>query len=220
MNNKKQLVLCVAVLAMLSFLLTSCNETGKKDQPQKVDAVEINAPNNIISLQEADDIYNNYTKHRVAAIESYEAQERASEEAFEAARFVSYDIETIKNYIKFVEQESKKAGVTPNTLRFYFANYPDKNNFPSGKKVVHKKQNSIFILPTLSEKGEDYGYYIGSDGKAKYIKDWKANLGDGTEKLKSKSEASFLPSFSNTVYSNQSLILNRGQSGPPPYPDF
>ena len=221
MKNAKQLLRNVAVLAILTFTFTSCNEAGKKNpQQQKEEPKEIEAPENIISLEEANDIFENYTKHRVATIENYETRERPSEETFKATRFVSYDLKTIKDYITFVEQESKKAGVTPNTLRFYFANYPDEDKFPKGEKVVHKKQNSIFILPTLNEKGQDYGYYIGEDGKAKFIKDWKAEQSSGSEKSKSKSEASLLPTFNNMFYSSQSLVLNRGGSGPPPFGDF
>ena len=218
MKNRMNTFCGILGFALLTLFLVSCND-AKKENPEAVDPEMVEAPSNIITISEADAMYQNYTKHRVGVIDTYEAQERASEDTFEAARFVSYDLETIKQYIAFVEQESKKAGVTPNTLRFYFANYPDKENFPNGKKIVHKKQNSIFILPTLNQKGQDYGYYIGDNGKAKFIKDWKTGTMDGSEMLNKKSEASLF-GFSTSTYSSQSLILNRGGSGPPPYPDF
>jgi hypothetical protein len=105
----------------------------------------------------------------------------------------------IKDYIAFVDYEAAKAGVKKGTkLRMYFANYPDEKKMPDGKDVVHQRQNSIFLLPTMATNDENYGSYIGDDGKPKLIADWKAEMKKGmgsVMKRQSKEHASIVPNF-------------------------
>jgi hypothetical protein len=215
---------------LLCFFVCFCNwscNNEKKDMPNEPNTpIEVSAPSNIISLDEANSIYDNYTKHRIALIETYESQEREPSESFEAARFVDFDYQMIKDYIAFIDQESAKAGVKEVTkLRMYFANYPNENKFPDGKSVVHKRQNSIFLTPTLAVNGGNYSFYIGDDGKAKLIIDQKIQSEKGIGSVSDNEEtahASLIPNFFKTtsMYSGQSLILNRGNNGPPPKTDF
>lgn len=222
MKNAKQLLLGIAALAILGCTFTSCNES-KKDKPQQEpeeevqDPKEIDAPKNIISIDDAKAIYENYTNFRVPAIVRYETTKRAPSEKFEAARFVDFDYQMIKDYIAFVDSQAKNAGVKKVTkLRMYFANYPNELKFKDGKEVVHPRQNSIFLLPTMAAEGGNFGFYIGENGKAQLIKNMKTDAENESE----KSEASLVPSFNTMFYSGQSLILNRSGSGPPPFGDF
>lgn len=222
MKNAKQLLLNVAVLAFLSFTFISCNETGKEKPQQNPEEEpkepkEIKAPENIISIEDASAIYKNYTDYRVPSIVRYETLQRAPSEKFEAARFVDFDYQMIKDYIEYVDKEAENAGVKKVTkLRMYFANYPNETKFKNGKDVVHPRQNSIFLVPTMAADGGNFGFYIGDDGKAKLIRGKTTNLKEGSD----KSEASLVPSFNNVFYSNKSLILNYGNGGPPPFGDF
>ncbi len=218
MKNAKQLLRNVALPAILIFSLTNCNE-AKKEKPhqEEEEPKEIDAPKNIISIKEASAIFDNYTNFRVPAIVKFETQQRAPSEKFEAARFVDFDYQMIKDYIAYVDKEAEDAGVKKVTkLRMYFANYPNEIKFKDNKDVVHPRQNSIFLLPTMDADGGNFGFYIGDDGKAKLIKDKTTDLNEGSD----KSEASLLPSFNSMFYSDKSLILNRGNSGPPPFGDF
>jgi len=221
MKFRKLSFLGMALLAILSLNL-SCNDQSNNEVSTEV----IDPPIGIITLSEADAIYDNYSKHRVAGIESYETEQRAPKEEFQAARFVDFDYQMIKDYIAYVDQEAAKAGVKKVTkLRMYFANYPDKKKFSDGKAVVHPRQNSLFLLPTMAAKNGDYGFYIGADGKAKLIADWKASNSDGTGSILQEQEfntASLVPNFfsSTNLKEGTSLTLNRGHSGPPPYGDF
>jgi hypothetical protein len=226
--SKKYLsyLIAVSIIALSSY---GCNEPTKKTQEEEKEVVKpiIEAPDNIISLGQADSIYNNYNDHRISIIENYEKRERVPEEDFKAARFVDFDYQTLKDYIAYVDQEAKKAGVKKvKTMRLYFANYPNTAKFPNGKMVVHKRQNSIFMLPTLDKDGEDYGFYIGEDGKAKLVIDWKNEINKGmglNEKVIDKSYAGFLPnsfSLNSNLQGGTSLTLNYGGSGPPPLTDF
>ncbi|MBQ4914303.1 hypothetical protein J8L85_07645 [Maribacter sp. MMG018] len=212
-----------ASISLAVLLLTSCNQPQKKEHHDDSPAPpEVEAPSNIISLKEANVIYDNYSKHRVNPIVQYETKERAPEKKFEPSRYVDFDYETIKQYIDYVEQEAKKAGVKKITkLRLYYANYPDQEKFPNGKKVIHKRQNSIFIVPTLEMQGTNYGFYIAGDGKAALIRDWKDDSKEGlgaSHNKKQKAYAGF--SLNSNLQTSKSLALNFGQSGPPPKTDF
>jgi hypothetical protein len=206
--------------------MISCNQRQKENKDHSLIPSKVEAPGNIISLTEASTIYDNYSKHRVSLIEPYEMQQRAPEEKFEASRFVDFDYETIKQYIAYIDQEAEKAGVKKvSKLRLYFANYPNEDKFPNGIKVVHKRQNSIFMVPTLDMEGINYGFYIGSNGNAVLIKDWKDNLKDGLGLAFEKNGKSYAGFSSNlfltsSLQEGKSLALNFGQGGPPPKTDF
>lgn len=229
MKNKKYLLGLLSAFAIL--LLGNCQENNKtKSQQEEYQTLKTNPvvdpPSNIISLEQADAIYTNYGTHRVAVIENYETKERAPEEKFQASRFVDFDYQMIKDYIAFVDQEAAKAGVKKvSKLRMYFANYPNEKKFPDGKEVVHQRQNSIFLLPTMPINGGDFGFYIGDDGEAKLITDWQSERQDGIGYLSNKTEknhASLVPTFytGSSLSGGQSLTLNYGNAGPPPRTDF
>lgn len=211
------------LLGSMLLILGACHEKPKKDEePHEEPQERVKPPKQIISLEESKKLYDNYSKNRVELIQSYEREEN-NDEKFEAARYASWDYKTIKQYIAFIEQEAKDAKVDISTIRFYFANYPNKEKLPDGQKVVHPRQNSIFILPTIKIDDLDYGFYIGDDGKAKLIKDAVNVKGMGSiSKNDEKSYASFVPSFSAppALFKGQSLNMNHGSSGPPPNNDF
>ncbi len=230
MQSTKNLLKYIPVFAITLF--TNCQENNKTKNAQEEEPLQktnpvVEAPSNIISLEQADAIYTNYSKHRIPMIENYETKERAPSAQFEAARFVDFDYETLKNYLDYVDQEAANAGVKKVTkLRMYFANYPDESTFKDGKNVVHPRQNSLFLLPTLEKDGGDYSFYIGDDGEPKLVIDWKdseleKSMGAINEKTQT-ARASLAPNFFSTSnsYSSKSLILNRGGSGPPPRTEF
>lgn len=220
-NNRKT---AIAFVTSVLLLASSCQQGPKKDgtdpeKPEKPRNEQVSPPRGIISLEESKSLYDNYTKHRWELIQKYE-MERKSDEEFVPARFSDFDYATIKQYLAFVEQEAKESGVDVSTLRIYFANYPDQERFPDGEKVVHPRQNSVFIVPTMKVDGQDYGFYIGSDGKAKLIKGAVGETGIGSASGQGETaQASLVPALSS-ANDNESLNLNHGTSGPPPNSDF
>ncbi|WP_036379491.1 hypothetical protein [Muricauda sp. MAR_2010_75] len=223
MKNLKKVA--TVLLGAFLFTLTACQQGPKKEEPAESKAAEeqepVAPPEGIISLEESKSLYDNYTKNRLDIIHKYEAER--STEKFEAARFSSFSYADIKQYMDYIEQEAKDAEVDISSLRFYFANYPDKADFPDGKKIVHPRQNSIFIVPTMETADGEYGFYIGEDGKAKLIKNAVGQTAVGsTTKDGNKSYASFAPSFATPAILQQgkSLNLNHSNSGPPPDGDF
>ncbi|MEH6511943.1 hypothetical protein [Maribacter arcticus] len=215
-------ILCVLVLTSIF----SCNQQQKENKPNSKTPPIVDAPANIISLNEANAIYDNYSEHRVRLIEPYETQQRQPDEKFEASRFVDFDYDALKQYIAYIDQEAEAGGVKKITkLRLYFANYPNEEKFPNGKKVVHKRQNSIFMVPTLEKGGINYGFFIGNNGNAELIKDWKDSSKDGlgfSLDKKQEAQAGFIPNFvlNSSLQGSKSLAFNFGQGGPPPKTDF
>ena len=201
------------------------NQHKKKQDSQEPGTEEkrepVKAPEQIISLEESKSLYDNYTRNRAGLIEDFERQQHPDKD-FEASRYTAFDYAAIKQYLAFIEQEADSAGVDISSLRLYFANYPNEEKFPDGKEVVHPRQNSIFIVPTINVDGKDFGFYIGADGKAKLIKDAVGEKGmGGTANDNQKAYASFAPNFSAPAWQDgQSLNFNRGNAGPPPPDDY
>nr|WP_321411412.1 hypothetical protein [uncultured Allomuricauda sp.] len=215
MKNNKNIV--IASFGAILLLLGACQQNPKKEEPTEPGQEEVAPPKGIISLEESKSLYDNYTKNRLDMIEKFEA-ERSADEKFIPARFTSFSYADMEQYMKYVEQEAKEAGVEVASLRLYFANYPDKPDFPDGEKVVHPRQNSIFIVPTTMINGKELGFYIDADGKAKPIKGVVGSSEIGEKDEPNTSQASFAPSLFQG--GSRSLNLNHGTSGPPPYTDF
>jgi len=237
---------------MLTFLfvvaLSSCNE----ECPPCEDPKPVPPPAQIVEVDEAKKMYDTYSIRRKPLIRRYEDsitrrkdyddndkmkqqkmqqnqkddnsanRQAAQVDSFPVARYVYYDYKTIKDYLAYIEQEAKNQGIEISTLRFYFSNYPE------GMKVQDAKprQNSIFILPTLTQDNQTYGYFLNE-------KEELTLLGDDLKVSRtpfkpiakdSEMKASFFPEFksSNTspnysLFQGKSYILNRGGNAPPPY---
>jgi hypothetical protein len=198
----------------ISLIVYSCTE-----QPPKV----VKAPGKIIPVAEAKQMYDNYTVRRVPLIQHYEDSINNYETTFDVARYTYYDYATIKNYLAFIEQEAKLANVEISTLRFYFSNYPDTTTFKDGKRILHPRQDSFFIEPTITKGDREYGFYTAEGENGQRI---PVLLTDQLEEVSprtglredgQKSHASFVPASLYALKAEQSLILNEGNGVPPPY---
>tara|TARA_R110000868_G_scaffold21640_7_gene89777 strand:+ start:67084 stop:67776 length:693 start_codon:yes stop_codon:yes gene_type:complete len=214
--------------ALLVFtFLTSCNEKkGNHENDYPKEDKEVKAPSQIISIDLAKSEYDNYTKKRAALIEDNE-EPYDDGRKFVASRYGDYPIDTLKKYIKFIEQQADSAGVKIETLRFYFSTYSDQKEFPDKRKIKHPRQNSFFILPTMKVDTMNYGFYIKNETNGKkeaaLIRDYPGLIEQGMENIgtPNKSHASIIPNFnlntnSSFFQDNQSLIMNEAQMVPPP----
>lgn len=221
-NTKKATTL---LLSSFLLILGACQQQkkqeSKEDEPTQEEPRErVKPPEQIISIEESKKLFDNYTKNRVESIQAYELEVN-KDENFKVARFSSFDYATFKQYMAYIEQEAKAAKVDITTLRFYFANYPNEKEFPDGRKVVHPRQNSLFVVPTIDVDGENFGFFIGANGKAELIKNAVKADGIGSSgKDGEKSYASFAPTITPAPYSGGSLAMDRSSSGPPPSPDY
>ncbi len=216
---KKGFKILTCFLMMSVFF--SC---GDKKEPRSKE--EVVAPSQIVPVDQAKNMYDNYSKRRVPLIQQYEDsinREQNIGKEFAPSRFVSYDYKTIKQYIAYIEQEAKKANVDISTLRFYFSNYPDKPFFENKDSILHPRQNSIMLSPTVQKGDQDYLFYIGgSQEKQEAIllsDNFEELKGIGSSQEKLKSYASSVPSFTNPspiIYAGTSVTMNRGGNSPPP----
>ncbi len=226
MKNFKNFLLLSLCLTTLLFISCAEQSDRGKDAKQKT-AVE--APKQIISIEVAKSMYDNYTKRRAGLIQKFEDSINASmkeTKKFDVARYTYYDYKTIKDYLAYIEQEAEKAGVEISTLRFYYSNYPDQQKFPDGTTVVHPRQNSFFIMPTLNQEGREYGFYTedsGENGEKKAVLlDWQLELFAAAKFSEEEKDARSLAGFGpNTgplpAFARGSLVLNQGGAAPPPY---
>ena len=238
MKNLKRTWFPLMLTFLFVFVLSSCNEECPSCDPDPVAP-----PAQIVEVGEAKKMYDTYTIRRKPLIRRYEdsinrrknyddndklkqqkmQQDQAAQvDSFPVARYVYYDYKTIKDYLTYIEQEAKKQGIKISTLRFYFSNYPE------GMKVEDAKprQNSIFIMPTLTQDNQTYGYFLNDQEELKLLADdlkvsptpYKPEAED------SKTKASFFPEFESSIkpptyslYQGTSYILNKGGGAPPPY---
>lgn len=249
-NTKKSLAILLFSLFM-SFGLTNCKDhKGQQDDDSKHDLVK--KPDEIIQVAEAKNFYDIYEKRRVHLIQKYEdsidgyynndkiRQERNTQDVqedpndpngkrFDVARYVYWDYDTIKNYLKYIEQEAKAANIEISTLRFYFSNYPEDD-----ASAVHPRQNSIMITPTLHRNDREYIFSINDSDTENLrpmllsdsfglIQNPEKGMGAsyGAEK---RSYASFIPhsvkpNNNNTrpPFASSSVTMNKGNSAPPPH---
>lgn len=240
MKNAKHLLRNVVVFAILGFTLTNCEEV-KKDPPKEEEKPKVIAPTEIVEIDQAKMMYDNYSTRRLPLIQRYEdsinrgmgsmkmKSEAAAPKPFDVGRFVYYDYKTIKQYMDYIEQEADAAGVEISTLRFYFSNYPDETFFPGTKdSIKHPRQNSLLLSPTIKKGKRDYLFYIaqGAEGQEAVVIDDDFGTQKGMGLLQSEektSHASLVPNFfkpnAKPLYAGTSLTMNRGTGAPPPYPN-
>ncbi|NHF57961.1 hypothetical protein FK220_001315 [Flavobacteriaceae bacterium TP-CH-4] len=227
--GKKSVPFLLATLLLVG--LAGC-EPKVEDKREEV---PVDPPKQIVTIGEAKNYYDNYSKRRVPLIRRYEdsinrrgidekMQQMQQEDdqgkgeaaeapaKFDVARYVYYDYQTIKDYMTFIEQQAAAAKVDISTIRFYFSNYPDSTQY------VHPRQNSIMISPALKQGDREYLFYIDDSDpenpKPVLLGDNFGPVKQGVGKVetsKDKAYASFGPSLPT---SNIALVLpyDGGQS--------
>lgn len=196
----------------LSLLMAGCKERPNPDVPSEP-GQNIPAPKQIISNQEAKELFDSYGKTMVPYIEKI----HEDQPEFIPTRFISYDYKTLKDYLAYIEQEAKAAGNTEiGSIRIYLAAYPNMGN------------NTVFLVPTTNFGKEDQpqqGFYVEVDGdgnkKPRPIADITMGGKTNQENTSQQNRASIIPLPAPTPYfAEESLTLNRGQFSPPPGTDF
>lgn len=227
MKSGKNLLIFLLLIAVVVLSYYRCEDTApvKPDEP-------LNPPAQIISVDQAKEMYDTYEDRRIRLIEQYE-KPNPDGTPFDATRFGWYDFETVKNYISYVEQEAALANVKVSGMQIWFANYPDKEVFENGKPVKYPRQNSFFMIPTLKRDGENLGFITTGTGdkdrQPVLIKDWLAQNYEGRQSSGAAQldqntgvmNSKFLminPGFfpSSNLADERSLILNEANLIPPP----
>lgn len=223
------------------LILMGCKQEESKQPSAETTKEIVKAPEQIVSLEQAQIMYGNYTERRVPLIQKYEdglnsekamaEQKESKQDSFIVARYIYYDYQTIKDYLAYIEKQAADAKVEISSLRFYLSNYPDKQEFDNGKPIIHPKQNSILILPAVKTNKTEYGLYLnelenGQKVPVYLTDDLKIIPSNevGTLSERSKNFAGMATGLnSNNKVSNKplpfvgnfSLFLNEGGSSPP-----
>lgn len=226
METLKRILVVLFCITLTILVYTACQPVVKDQGKTGENQDYKGAPDQIITLDQAKELFDNYTERRVNLIEEYES--RIDSAPFDASRYGEYDYETIKQYLAFIEHEAEAANVKISKLRIYFGNYPEKEKFKDGRAVKYPRKNTFLILPTLKKGKDDYGFYIneGTDGKKEALLITERFPQDPNQKIGnvrsgSKSYASFIPNTTTPnspmpYFAESSLILNEGSMIPPP----
>lgn len=255
MKNAQKFV-CKSITLFLLVFVYSCGVDDKKPECPECNCpvADESYDNGIIFPEEAQKLYVNYENRRVKLIQDFEdaydekntdyKKQQQNQQGqnpgegdnkdpngakFDVARYVFYNYEDLKKYMAYIENEAKLSGEKLSTLRFYFANYPDEETFPDGDVVVHRRQNSIMMSPTVKRPDGEHIFLTRdvADGKREIVlleNDFKRRKGDGSgeEQAEPKNEASLIPSFlpnssKAPMFVDHSTTKNEGSSAPPPH---
>ena len=209
------------VLIFANLLFVSCQEPTTQTEPP----YEGPPKDNIISVERAQEMYDAYSQRRVSLIQKYEDSILPTSEKFTPTRYAEYDLNTIKQYIAYIEHEAKQANVDINTLRFYLSNYPNRDKFPNGDAVKYPRRNSFFVVPTMDYKGENVGFSVEEvDGKYTAVpinrrvqtQEGKQDQGQNEDGSQMNEAGFFISNNSAVQGGTNSLILNDSQIVPPP----
>lgn len=203
--------LFMGIIAMFLILFTAC-ETGGQS---KVEKKPVDPPKQIISKDTAAILFKEYTRGRVPQVIA--ALDTAAQENFIPARYTEFEYDVIKKYIDYIEQEAKAANKEIETLRIYYAVYPP----GMGSK---SKKSTVFLVPATEFEGKNRAFEVRKDGESTEAVPIPWDFGTGIKQMgmqvqhNQRQYATFGPSpATTTVQSNKSLVLNDGNTAPPPY---
>lgn len=187
------------VIIAFTITLTSCEPRQEHSGGITQKDIEAMKENHIIPLKNAVKMYKKYTKERVKILKDTLKKKYGND--FSDTRTVWFDINTIKAYLKYLEDNASEA----EGLQFYFSvDLDDK-----GKQSNHQ---TFFIAPTLKNiiDGDTIqsGYTVDKGKRVFLYEAFKEYL--------ERSEANIQKaSFFNIMQGEGGLLLNRGDGTPP-----
>jgi len=195
---KSTFITSIFFLFLTMILYNSCAKAENDYITQNdIDSLK---KNHIIPLKEAVNMYKKYDKDRVKILK--DTLKKKYGKGFKDTRSVWFDINTIKAYIKYIEQESDDV----EGLQFYFSVNKDKGD---GKKKNHQ---TFFVAPTINNviNGDTIqsGYTL-ENGNIIFLYDAFKKYTNATDQNVQKA------SFFSLMEDHEGLILNEGSDSPP-----
>ena len=124
MKAKIQSSLAFVVITLMFFLNISCDS-------------KVSPPDQVLSVEEANLLEQEYIDTRYRLINgSLNIRD---------TRDFWFSLDTLKKYIKYVEQEAGNKKLENLGIRIYFAAYPEDSNFPDPGK------STVFLVPTAEK---------------------------------------------------------------------
>ena len=204
----------MGLLAMTLILSMGCEQ----EKEARSEEGPVDPPKQIISIEDAATLFKEYTEgrvpHVVAALDSTE------QESFVPARYTDFDYKVIKEYIAYIEQEAKAAKKDIKTLRIYYGVYPS-------DKGDKSKKATVFLVPSTDFNGENMAFQVSRVGESTEAVPIPWDFGTGIKEMGMQMQqdqrqyATFGPMPASSapapVQRNGSLVLNDGNTAPPPY---
>lgn len=136
----------------MAILLVDCKGDHSNNDDDGGPPTAVEAPDMIISVNQAVTLYKNYGENRIGLIEEYE-EELGQVDNYRATTSLTFDFEMMKQYMKYVEQEAKSAGTDIKGLRVYLGQYNLKNS-------PHPNAETVFFNPTMKRDGNEVAFAI------------------------------------------------------------
>ena len=194
-------------------------------------------PKEIISFNDAVQLYSSYTQNRACLIKTFESKQdsllgklcpsdRKPDPRFVPSRSFYLNKKFLDQYISYVKW------VTPDSIditgyRLYLGNYPDAEKFEDGRPIPDPRRNTFFIAPTTLVGSSDLhrGYTFvdrNNDGKQElvFLEDVLEEIEYGkqgalnTEMIQKIQTAGFFSAFTGTQ-EDQSTLGNEVGGYPP-----
>jgi len=198
--SKMTFIILTFFLFSTVFLFNSCSKQVDKIDMVSQSNIDSLKKNHIIPLKEAVNMYKKYSKDRVKILKDTLKKKYGKD--FNDTRSVWFDIQTIKAYIKYIEEESSDV----EGLQFYFSVNNDKVN---GKKKNHQ---TFFVAPTKENviNGDTIqsGYTL-ENGNIVFLYEAFKKYSNSTDQNIEKA------SFFTLVQDDKGLLLNDGDDNPP-----
>ncbi len=200
---------------VFTALIVSCGKVEKPDEQDESGEQEDYIARkkmlaHIVPLEDAVQMYNGYSLKRIDPLKS--SLRKKYGERFNDTRIITIDLETMKQYISYIEEKSKDLKVTPEGLQFYFGVYPNNED----EKDSIKNHQTFFIAPSTSKNNVQSGYTIEGNGEKVqivYLKDKLKNKSDNALQNQKVEEAGFF--ITTTIVQEDGLLLNRTTPNPP-----
>ncbi len=197
------------------LLIMACNP---KETKTEVEPEPTKEPGQIITEKQAAVLFDTYSTNRVPSIQEFEdADLEEGEEKHVVARYTYFDFKVMQEYMKYIEEQADSVGKEIKSLRIYYATYP-------AESAKDPNKNTVFLVPTTDFDGLDKAFKISmQDGKPTAVAiPWNFDL-NGQKASEQEEGANNQAGFFSTTKANAvlflggSLILNDGNTSPPPY---
>jgi hypothetical protein len=216
-TQMKTFKITIALLGTLLFL-SSCVEKPNTDDHADDgphEGVELTPPANIIPVQKAELLYQDYGNNRVDLIQDAQNVDEEGKPIdpddprfVPATRALVIDYNMLKSYIAYIDQEAKDAKINVKSLRVYLGKYPDSS------AVKRPGSETVFLNPTTIFNGNNEASFAiqnNPDGSTTAV-----SVGSvlGTAKIPGKSN--FVLKQTGPI---QSMAFDDMGQIPPPYSD-
>lgn len=211
MKNLKITSILVTVLLCIS----ACAEKPNGEDPGHDEPVmdTVPEPDIIISVLAADSLYRNYGSDRANFLEEVVNEQNPDiDGGYNPTRFVTVEFDVLSDYLKFVSQQSAKAGIKPKGIRFYLGQIGSESEVDG----IDPGPETIFFNPTAAFPGitGDISYALQIDPAGNYRAVTVGSIIDAASKTQQSQKGANLLLQGGI----QSLAGDRVGFPPPPHP--